>query len=173
MGPSSDRNKAAKCCTLCGKEYPNTLEYFHKHGKYLTSWCKACRIKKQRAYDIASKEKDPEGFRKKRREQKRKRKCRYPDKTQHLTRKYNLKQFYGITLEQYDVMLEEQNGVCAICGQLETWRDPNGETRRLSVDHDHDTGETRGLLCSICNLLVGKVEKYPKRMLKIQKYLAR
>lgn len=51
---------------------------------------------------------------------------------------------FGITPEQYDRMLADQNGVCAICE-----RPP--KNRRLAVDHDHDTGRVRGLLCWWCN----------------------
>ena len=51
---------------------------------------------------------------------------------------------YGITLAQYEAMLEHQSGGCAICE-----RPP--AARRLSVDHDHKTGIIRGLLCDYCN----------------------
>lgn len=53
------------------------------------------------------------------------------------------KQVYGITVEDYDRMFDEQGGVCAICG--------NGTKRRLAVDHNHETGVVRGLLCPRCN----------------------
>ena len=62
----------------------------------------------------------------------------------------NLKS-YGLTLEQYDQMFEEQNGVCAICELPEI-------RRRLSVDHNHETGKVRGLLCFICNTRLGIIE---------------
>lgn len=55
-----------------------------------------------------------------------------------------LRSRYGITTEQYDEMLAEQAGVCAICGNPP-------KKRRLYVDHDHDTGRVRGLLCAHCN----------------------
>ena len=60
---------------------------------------------------------------------------------------YHLKRNFGITLEQYDQMFEEQGGVCAICDGIE-------KNRRLAVDHDHDhdTGRVRGLLCTKCNV---------------------
>ena len=51
-------------------------------------------------------------------------------------------------------MVEKQNGVCAICGNPET-ATSHGTIRRLSVDHDHETGEVRGLLCSKCNFALG------------------
>jgi hypothetical protein len=51
---------------------------------------------------------------------------------------------YGLTPERYDLMYQEQGGRCAICGTL-------GQSRGLAIDHDHDTGVVRGLLCSRCN----------------------
>lgn len=63
-----------------------------------------------------------------------------------------LKFLYGITLAEYDQMIETQNGVCAICGDI----NPGG--RRLCVDHNHKTGEVRGLLCIKCNGWLGKFE---------------
>lgn len=58
----------------------------------------------------------------------------------------------SITVAQYDEMLKKQNGLCAICE-----RPPQGKIR-LAVDHDHDTGRIRGLLCDYCNrrLLIKK-----------------
>ena len=56
-----------------------------------------------------------------------------------------LKNKYDLTLEQYDQMFDAQNGRCEICGGL------NKSGRRLAVDHNHDTGEIRGLLCNRCN----------------------
>lgn len=58
-------------------------------------------------------------------------------------------QKYGLTLEQFDEQLAKQNGVCAICQQLET----GGKS--LAVDHCHSTGVVRGLLCGSCNRALG------------------
>ena len=57
---------------------------------------------------------------------------------------------YGITSEQYDIIYTKQNGCCAICGKHETKLN-----RKLSVDHDHETGIIRGLLCYKCNTALG------------------
>lgn len=67
------------------------------------------------------------------------------DKTLAKSRK--LKFNYGITLEQYEVIVEIQNGKCAICKTLPA-------NKRLSVDHNHVTGKVRGLLCLKCNSAV-------------------
>ena len=58
-------------------------------------------------------------------------------------RKRNLRDRFGITKEEYDKMLKEQNGRCAICD--------NKSNTTLAVDHDHKTGLVRGRLCMTCN----------------------
>lgn len=66
----------------------------------------------------------------------------------------NFKRNYGITMDEYNVRLASQNGVCAICGNGET-RTFRGMTRVLSIDHDHETNIIRGLLCCNCNAMIG------------------
>jgi Recombination endonuclease VII len=61
---------------------------------------------------------------------------------------------YKLTPEKYDAILAFQGGVCYTCGQPEPVKG-----RRLSVDHDHATGLIRGLLCSRCNPVLGKLER--------------
>ena len=63
------------------------------------------------------------------------------------------KRHYGITPEQYQVLLTQQRGICGMCGKTDGryW---------LSVDHDHDTGRVRGLLCRRCNIALGYIQKY-------------
>lgn len=55
---------------------------------------------------------------------------------------------YGITVAQYNELILKQNGACAICKT-------EGNRQSLSVDHDHETGRIRGLLCHNCNLAIG------------------
>jgi hypothetical protein len=55
---------------------------------------------------------------------------------------------YGLTHDEYMVLLEAQGGACAICGD-------SGQRRALAVDHDHVTGAVRGLLCDRCNPMLG------------------
>lgn len=66
-------------------------------------------------------------------------------------RDWELKRLFGISIEDYDRMLAEQGGVCAICEKPEL----NRKSKTLSVDHNHKTGQVRGLLCSICNSALG------------------
>ncbi|MBH1939238.1 endonuclease VII domain-containing protein [Streptomyces sp. AV19] len=72
-------------------------------------------------------------------------------------RRLQLKQNYGITPEEYEQLLEQQGGVCAICQQPERTIDPRSKRPyvRLPVDHCHDTGRVRGLLCHRCNRAIG------------------
>jgi hypothetical protein len=63
-------------------------------------------------------------------------------------REYALKQ-YGISLEIYESILIEQNYCCAICGKHQS-----NFKKRLAVDHNHETGEIRGLLCTGCNKFI-------------------
>ena len=72
---------------------------------------------------------------------------------------------YGISEDQYDQRLTEQLGLCAICG--EGCRSGG----RLSVDHDHKTGEVRGLLCKQCNLAIGLLGDDPQRVDAAATYL--
>lgn len=65
-------------------------------------------------------------------------------------REYHLKYKYDITLENYKKMFEEQGGVCAICGKTQT-----EFKRAFDIDHDHETGKVRGLLCNSCNTALG------------------
>lgn len=59
---------------------------------------------------------------------------------------YALIRSFGITGEQYLELLEKQGGCCALCKKT-----PEKEGQRLAVDHDHKTGEVRGILCRYCN----------------------
>jgi hypothetical protein len=71
-------------------------------------------------------------------------------------RNVKLKKKFGITLEEYNQILESQNGVCAICGKEETdtdWR--SDKVKQLAVDHNHETGKVRALLCGKCNKAIG------------------
>lgn len=63
---------------------------------------------------------------------------------------YRLKAYYNIDIVKYNNMMAIQSGCCAICKihQLET-------SQPLHVDHDHETGKVRGLLCHICNKTLG------------------
>jgi hypothetical protein len=69
-------------------------------------------------------------------------------------RSRNLAMSYDIRIEDYNRMLAEQNGLCAICGKPPSGK-RNSRTIHLAVDHDHISGHVRKLLCSHCNAGIG------------------
>jgi hypothetical protein len=79
--------------------------------------------------------------------------------------KKRLEKKYGIN---YDEVLESQGGVCAICEGEDSH---NAHGGRFSMDHDHDTGKFRGLLCALCNTGLGKLGDNREGLLKALKYL--
>jgi len=84
----------------------------------------------------------------------------------------DLRKTYGITENQYNKMLESQKGLCAICRKQEVIKNKDGSVRRLSVDHNHNTKEVRGLLCSNCNHLIGKAKDSIPLLKSAIKYLS-
>jgi len=79
---------------------------------------------------------------------------------------YRLKYAYGITIEQYEEMLALQNHQCAICAT-----DFASLERRPCIDHCHETGVVRGLLCGNCNSALGKFKDSPEMLQRAMEYL--
>lgn len=150
-----------KICTSCKNEKPLTDFYKNKtckdgHG----TECKDCvrsynkaHYHKNRAASIASS---------------RKWAIDNPDKRRHS----NLVRQYGITLDDYMHMHDEQGGVCKICGNSETLV-RHGSPKPLCVDHCHETGKVRGLLCHNCNTALGKFKDSPEILQSALNYLKR
>lgn len=67
---------------------------------------------------------------------------------------------YGLEKDDYELLIVQQNGCCAICKLTEKEKDgQHGEPLSLSVDHDHVTGSVRGLLCRQCNIGIGRLKE--------------
>jgi hypothetical protein len=77
-----------------------------------------------------------------------------------------LRSKYGISLERYNQILQEQGGGCGICGGP-----PQGGRGGYHVDHNHETGVVRGILCGHCNLLLGHAKESLDVLTKAQAYL--
>jgi len=112
--------------------------------------------------------------------------ARHPEQMLEYKRAYELRNIdknldrrlrasFGISLDNYNQMLEVQGGVCAICGRAGQGRDGRGvnpdKPRRLCVDHDHATGAVRGLLCGWCNRTLGRFDNDAERFEKAAAYL--
>lgn len=119
-----------KKCSGCLEEKPH--EHFHKNkyspdGRH--SKCRDCKNQRSKNSYIQAKlglnEERPKGY------------CH---------RSNHLKRVYGISVAQYNELLEKQKHCCAVCGKHE-----DEEKKNLAVDHNHITGEIRGLLCNYCN----------------------
>lgn len=136
-----------KTCTGCSET--KTIDNFRpdsrSRGGYMTR-CRACINKARRANRAANLERHREVNR------------NHYAKWKEKYRAKNLMALYGITVAEYEALLEKQNGLCAICHKPPTGKH-NGA--RLNVDHDHETGRIRGLLCYHCNNGLGRFSDDP------------
>src|SRR5229473_7496563 len=87
-------------------------------------------------------------------------------------RQYHLRAKFRMIPSEYAKLITEQNGLCAICREPERAKQ-NGVVRNLAIDHDHDTGKLRGLLCSDCNRSIGMMMDNPERLESAARYLRR
>lgn len=92
---------------------------------------------------------------------------KYYEKNPDAYRERNLRQNFGITLDEYREMEAAQDGKCAVCGE----KCKSG--RSLAVDHNHETGEIRALLCMNCNRAIGWMQDDPDRLMAAAAYLLR
>jgi Autographiviridae endonuclease VII len=91
--------------------------------------------------------------------------ARNRDKRLRKLRETHLRNKFGLTVEEYDEILEAQDGVCALCDSLPT------PGISLHVDHDHGTGEIRGLLCVRCNNALGLFREDPDLLKRAVRYV--
>lgn len=134
-----------KICGGCEQALPANAFFKSARGRQgLDNHCKECsrRAKARRYFQM---KKDSPTYREYRRKQ-------------------TLNQ-YGISPAEYAALLHEQMGVCAVCKEL------NADGKSLCVDHDHETGQIRGLLCKPCNLALGNANDSPERLEALAVYL--
>jgi hypothetical protein len=95
--------------------------------------------------------------------------CSRAGRPQHreIVQRSKLKTQYGMTLDDYDAMLERQGGGCAICGTTEI----RGNGKRQSIDHCHDSNRVRGILCGNCNRGLGYFDHDPDVLAAAANYL--
>lgn len=125
---------AERQCTLCKEIFPATTEFFYKKSNTrlgVTSRGRKCHNKNWKERDAKYRANNTTSYK-------------------ALQVRHKLKRTYGISPCDFTRQLISQGGQCAICcgdepGGMGTWH----------VDHDHETGKVRGLLCHHCNMLLG------------------
>lgn len=129
-------------CSRCKKTLPVDQFGFVSRTQRLKSWCNPCSAAYAVKYRAAGRMRGP-----------------------------RLKHSYGISENEYQQMLDTQNGCCAICKRIETRVGRTGAVLPLCVDHNHTTGDIRGLLCSSCNQGLGFMQDDPDRFRAAANYL--
>ena len=137
-----------KRCRICGRELP--VSCFYKRGDSLNRYrgeCKECHSKKSKVY--------------------------YKEhKAEHraVSRRYAMKKHYGMTEDDFNALYESQGGKCAICGK--PLNKVGGARDQVAhIDHDHETGKVRGILCRLCNIGLGSFRDSLELMDKAKAYL--
>lgn len=130
------------CCT-CKQEKP--LDAFRNERKRKNGKSSQCRLCRAEWYqnNLARERERGRNWHKEN-----------PERSKRNTQDFKLRKNFGITIEQYEQMLLEQQNLCAIC------QSPS-EGQALGVDHNHHTGQVRALLCSQCNFGLGHFKENP------------
>lgn len=140
-----------KTCSKCKESKPLADFWIDRRRDKPKSTCKSCGVESAREWRA----RNPEVGR-----------VRY-QREKTTTRERHLIRKYGVSLSDYDAMLQKQGGRCAICRAKEADQF-NGV---FHVDHDHATGAVRGLLCRGCNHMLGVVGDDPAVLVRAVRYL--
>ena len=127
-------------CAGCGEAVPR-----YRVSRLNSSLCRTCSYAKVKAWKEAN-----------------------PKQWERLARSAHLKKQYGITIDDYNRMLSQQNNCCAVCGRADL-SDSRGF--RPHVDHCHRTGRVRGILCGPCNKGLGQLQDDPEILRRAIAYL--
>ena len=154
-GATVDSPVMKRCC-YCGEKKSST-DFYKRSGRKcgLQSHCIECTKKKNKEWLQEN------------REYKLKKSRAHYRENKDYWKDTKLRYHYGIGFDRYSQMLEDQGGVCAICGGL----DKSGKD--LAVDHNHSSGVVRGLLCSACNTAIGSACEDIQILEKMIAYLKR
>lgn len=114
---------------------------------------------RERRRELGRKYRQKQSYKDKHRERQRREDVKEQARTRLINRKY------GITKKEYDGMLERQGGVCAVC-QTSSWG-----KKGPHIDHCHESGDVRGLLCTRCNSAAGLLDDLPEKAFLLWRYL--
>lgn len=146
-----------KVCRKCGTPKPLDEYWNHPTGQYgKRPRCKDCVRQENGQHEEKRLEREPNYNRDR---------VRRWSSVGDNKRRRNLISRYGITVEEYERRLAEQDHKCAIC------RLPMDEGRRLAVDHDHKTGEVRGIVHIRCNTAIALLKDSPEICRQAAEYL--
>lgn len=160
-----------KSCSKCNQAKP--VSEFYKHPTIrngLRSQCKECVQAYRERPDVKQRTRD--WFQKNKtrilatRKATRKTQGRRYRPSSESRRRHALQWKYGLTVEQYDSILEQQEGTCAICRNAP-------KSKPLVVDHCHRTQKVRGLLCNKCNISLGGLGDNIEGIMRAVEYLER
>ena len=157
-----------KRCSKCGEDKPLDDFYKKSGGPKLRSPCKAC-------YAIDSRRRGSTPTAMRRRKLQARWKRRHSPGVRQGCFESNLRCQYGMTFARYEAVWRAQLGRCGICGgPILCGKAPNKRLAHRSyavVDHDHETGRVRGLLCWQCNAGLGNFKDDPERLRSAAKWL--
>lgn len=149
-----------KECTKCKETKSKTNFCSRKASKDgLNLWCRSCHSNNNKAWQ----KQNPDKVKKDKKS--------YYDKYPERVHNKELKHKYGITKEEYDVLLSNQNNKCKVCEQEELTKGRGGKVRKMAVDHCHKTNKIRGLLCAKCNQALGLLDDNVESLKRAIKYL--
>jgi hypothetical protein len=176
-----------KVCNSCSQEKPLDLFWKWSRGKDgHQATCIVCSKEKQKQYNQTYdtkhpnrrkelrkilKEENPDYFSKVDKEYWSRKKQENPEAVYNLRRDRSYKNKYGISLQDYENILKEQDEVCAICSKENSIVKGTLKKNLLHVDHNHQTGQVRGLLCNNCNLILGMVNDDIEHLKSLISYL--
>lgn len=167
MGPRKE-------CSVCKWVLPHSDFYKHSHGMFgLTSKCKKCHCemtakwaKNNREQVVANHNRWNSENRERIRAQAKARRWKDVEKSREKERKKSVYSAYGITFEQKEAMFEAQGRKCAACGG-----DEPRSKKGWHIDHCHDSGRIRGILCHSCNASLGNAGDSAERLHALIAYL--
>lgn len=173
-----NRESDPKQCIRCRRIKPLSEFNIHNHKKgQHKNLCKQCQYEWAQKFNQSPHGKElREEWNKENREKIEQYRELYkndPDKkakSKEYQREYWLKKEFNMTLEEYNNLLQKQDGKCAICG---TNNPGNKKNKNFPVDHDPKTGKVRGLLCHNCNIGIGNLRHDPSLLRSAIDYLGR
>lgn len=159
-----------KRCGVCGRDKPRS-DFYRDSGSRdgVRPSCKDCERARSHEWYVRNRERSiaaAQAWRRANPEQYEATQARHRTRRRSEQRAGHLKRTFGLTLDEYDAMLARQEGRCAICRRFPA------DGTFLHVDHDHATGDVRGLLCVRCNNALGLFRDRSDVLLSAIEYLA-